>query len=776
MRKSKLDTHGGEPFPFCPLKLRTKLDKRLPFTAHRAPYVIFGVTATNSRERKRNRSYRSFVPLIFSPTTLVSPSHSGETSLLDSGMALNQAQLLVHDDEALARFRVDHKIPDDVVIERLGPNDDADWVEGEGNRIPIRTWFMHQAGLRFPLSKLLKTVLSLCGLTFMQVLVNFVRTVLAVEALMQREGQEFTAKDLLHVYCVVKPRKNSETRMLEGNHYPTSFSITTTNSRERKRNRSYRSFVPLIFSPTTLVSPSHSGETSLLDSGMAVNQAQLLVHDDEALARFRVDHKIPDDVVIERLGPNDDADWVEGECNRIPIRTWFIHQAGLRFPLSKLLKTVLSLCGLTFMQVLVNFVRTVLAVEALMQREGLEFTAEDLLHVYCVVKPRRPRCLKVRGQAPRPRSSLSDEVSDLFEGTSVKLRRLLEEAEGESSDSSESSSSSWDVDLGDEGLDEKAEVEDSEEVDQVPAAAPLVLVPNLIILPSSDSDITIVKLREVVEHSYTHSDSSSSGSRGNEEAMAPKVRILGKGQAPRIELARFPKVPDSSIPISNEDQSVAPSSMAGGKRKGKQPTEGTSRQKRRKGAGSRDLRRAGQCRDAPTRCCGSRRRDHGRVRGKLVMLGAQRAVSTSLLLKQGAMDLNKANQKANSLEKELKQTKAELADARSTAEIATLQRNQAQQEASDLKAFACGARYIKSYLTMPSSELARDPPASPERYSPIILPDFNEEEYATLPADGGNVNIAMAEAHADIEGTIDGDRDGQLEGDRDGEAEGENLV
>ena len=45
-------------------------------------------------------------------------------------------------------------------------------------------------------------------------------------------------------------------------------------------------------------------------------------------------------------------------------------------------------------------------------------------------------------------------------------------------------------------------------------------------------------------------------------------------------------IPDSSTLNPAEDQSVAPSSLAGGKRKGKQPTEGTSRQKRGKGAGS----------------------------------------------------------------------------------------------------------------------------------------------------------------------------------------------
>ena len=61
------------------------------------------------------------------------------------------------------------------------------------------------------------------------------------------------------------------------------------------------------------------------------------------------------------------------------------------------------------------------------------------------------------------------------------------------------------------------------------------------------------------------------------------------------------------------------------------------------------------------------------------------------------MDLKKANLKANNLEKELKPTKAELVDARSATEIATAQRNQAQQEASDLKAIACSKVYKKIF-------------------------------------------------------------------------------
>ena len=55
--------------------------------------------------------------------------------------------------------------------------------------------------------------MALCCLTFMQVSINFIRTVLAVDALMKREEKEFVAKDLLHVYYIVRPRKNLETHI-----------------------------------------------------------------------------------------------------------------------------------------------------------------------------------------------------------------------------------------------------------------------------------------------------------------------------------------------------------------------------------------------------------------------------------------------------------------------------------------------------------------------------------------------------------------------------------
>ncbi|GFS42909.1 hypothetical protein Acr_00g0082470 [Actinidia rufa] len=71
---------------------------------------------------------------------------------------------------------------------------------------------------------------------------------------------------------------------------------------------------------------------------MKLSRAKLLVHDDVALNKFRANHDIPLDVQIERHGTNGDANLVKGYKDRITVRTWLIHQAGLRFPISPMLK------------------------------------------------------------------------------------------------------------------------------------------------------------------------------------------------------------------------------------------------------------------------------------------------------------------------------------------------------------------------------------------------------------------------------------------------------
>ena len=99
---------------------------------------------------------------------------------------------------------------------------------------------------------------------------------------------------------------------------------------------------------------------------MELNRAQQLMNDDAATSRFRRDYKIPNDVLIERLGLNEVTATVRGYVDCILVCTWLIHQARLLFSLSPMLKEVMARCGLTFMQVSINFVRTVLSVDTLM--------------------------------------------------------------------------------------------------------------------------------------------------------------------------------------------------------------------------------------------------------------------------------------------------------------------------------------------------------------------------------------------------------------------------
>ena len=91
----------------------------------------------------------------------------------------------MHDDDALNEFRIDHGIPNNVQIERPRSNDNANTIEGNGNWIPIRIWLIHQARLQFPISPMLKEVMARCHLTFMQVSINLVWTILTVDTLIR---------------------------------------------------------------------------------------------------------------------------------------------------------------------------------------------------------------------------------------------------------------------------------------------------------------------------------------------------------------------------------------------------------------------------------------------------------------------------------------------------------------------------------------------------------------------------------------------------------------
>ena len=53
----------------------------------------------------------------------------------------------------------------------------------------------------------------------MQVSINFVMTVLAVDTLMRREGLPFSASDLLNVYTIVRSKREPSMNFFKRNHY-----------------------------------------------------------------------------------------------------------------------------------------------------------------------------------------------------------------------------------------------------------------------------------------------------------------------------------------------------------------------------------------------------------------------------------------------------------------------------------------------------------------------------------------------------------------------------
>ncbi|GFY86740.1 AAR2 protein family [Actinidia rufa] len=134
-------------------------------------------------------------------------------------MELNRAQLLVYDDRALEKFWATHGILANVMIKHPRPNDIPHVGAEKPNHIPVHTWLIHQAGLQFLNSPMLKEVMARCRLTFMQVSVNFVRTVLAVDTLMNILDKPFSASNLFHIYILVQSKKEPSNPFYSGNHY-----------------------------------------------------------------------------------------------------------------------------------------------------------------------------------------------------------------------------------------------------------------------------------------------------------------------------------------------------------------------------------------------------------------------------------------------------------------------------------------------------------------------------------------------------------------------------
>ncbi|GFY87862.1 serine carboxypeptidase S28 family protein [Actinidia rufa] len=134
-------------------------------------------------------------------------------------MELNRAQHLVHNDASLACFRREHRIPNDILVDQPSLNEVAATVRGHDDRILVRTSLIYQDELWFLVSPMLKEVMARCSLTFIQVSINYVRTVLAVDTLMRRERLPFSASDLLNIYTIVRPKQKPYTNVFIGNYY-----------------------------------------------------------------------------------------------------------------------------------------------------------------------------------------------------------------------------------------------------------------------------------------------------------------------------------------------------------------------------------------------------------------------------------------------------------------------------------------------------------------------------------------------------------------------------
>ena len=86
------------------------------------------------------------------------------------------------------------------------------------DRIPVHIWLIYQLGLRCPISSLLKEVIAHCRLTFMQV---------CQLCLYRARGgydnvditQAFQCGGYTHVYTVVRPKREPDNPLYEGNHY-----------------------------------------------------------------------------------------------------------------------------------------------------------------------------------------------------------------------------------------------------------------------------------------------------------------------------------------------------------------------------------------------------------------------------------------------------------------------------------------------------------------------------------------------------------------------------
>ncbi|GFS46046.1 hypothetical protein Acr_00g0099840 [Actinidia rufa] len=227
--------------------------------------------------------------------------------------------------------------------------------------------------------------------------------------------------------------------------------------------------------------------------------------------------------------------------------------------------------------------------------------------------------------------------------------------------------------------------------------------------------------------------------------IAPSAQILGAKQIV-VQSSNSKAAADLILPIVE-------------KRKGKQPTEGTSYQKRGKAVGS---------------SYGSPKL--WALTFTIVELGKQlfqQNVSTSTRLNNYTADLKGANQKIHGLEKDLKQTSWRSLLGRKT------KLNKKWLISKKWHVVKCIGRWLISlrelripvdHPTWVALALSVELPDPSATYPPILLPDFNEKDYVTLLAEREDVNAIVAQGNklSRVEGVVAKGADGI-------ENEGENL-
>ncbi|GFZ06555.1 hypothetical protein Acr_18g0007250 [Actinidia rufa] len=307
--------------------------------------------------------------------------------------------------------------------------------------------------------------------------------------------------------------------------------------------------------------------------------------------------------------------------------------------------------------------------------------------------------------------------------------------------------------LGKEEKDEDANVESDEEVNQVEVLAPIADIAPLAQVPAAkpifvlSSDLKVANdlkflvvvpaAEDLIKHSFNRGNNLGYSSKV-EVDMASRQRVLEKKKAIEDELEKQSSDLILALPSLIRDQSNDVANLS------------TKNVKEFK-----DL---------------------------LIMQGIQllqQAVANSERTKKNINDLKKAIQRAYNLENELKKARSDLDDIRNVAEIAT--RDLYERQVANLhtgifqEGWLTCLREIGTPSDHPTWTTLVPPlelPNPPAVYSPILLPGFNEEEYANFQPEGeegDNVVVTQNDELVGGEGAM-------VVGDESVEAEGENQL